>query len=343
MINNEDNNDNFSSDENSDINSNDDVSKISSISDNDDEDEIGWEHFISRNNEEEIDGFFVYENDKEVRSFINEKPIDVFKTLFHEELCQYIAMKTNEYAASIIQNSNLSDRKKRWKGTNSSEIYEMIGMITYMGIIQLPQISDYWSTNPLYGNNLCRKVMSRNKFQNLLKYLYFHTPNPHLKTPNINLQNRTSHFNSILKTIRKKFQENFKLGSKICIDESILMYNGRLIMKQYNPFKKHKWGIKFWVLCDCLSGYVYNIKCYTGQICNSQKVKGLGGKVVMSLVNNIQSKGHHIFMDNYFVSIKLAKFLSENSFYFTGTINKGKKEFSNAINFQLNKGKIIAY
>ena len=44
----------------------------------------------------------------------------------------------------------------------------------------------------------------------------------------------------------------------------------------------------------------------------------------MSLVKDITSKGHHIFMDNYFISVKLAKFLHENSFYFTGTINKKK-------------------
>ena len=133
-----------------------------------------------------------YENEKEVRTFLNKKPIDVFKTLFSEKLCEYIALKTNQYPETIIQNTHLSDRNKRLKVINYTEIYNMFGLIIYLGITRLPEISDYWSLNRIYGNNLCCKVMSRNKFQNLLKYLYFHTPNPNLKTPNINLLKRTT-------------------------------------------------------------------------------------------------------------------------------------------------------
>lgn len=110
-------------------------------------------------------------------------------------------------------------------------------MIVYKGIVLLNYIKDYWITDSIYGNVLCPKIMSKYRFQNLIKFLYIHTHQNNLNSPKINLQNRISHFSAILKTFRTKFQSFFLLGGKITIDESILLYDGRLIMKQSNPFK----------------------------------------------------------------------------------------------------------
>ena len=48
--------------------------------------------------------------------------------------------------------------------TNRFEIVKFMALVDYMGIVQLLQISLYWSINPLYNLNLPRTLMSRDRF-----------------------------------------------------------------------------------------------------------------------------------------------------------------------------------
>lgn len=43
--------------------------------------------------------------------------------------------------------------------------------------------------------------------------------------------------------------------------------------------KKKKWGVKFFALCDSLSGYVYKLIPYTGKNFIYDKNKGIGPSV----------------------------------------------------------------
>ena len=36
----------------------------------------------------------------------------------------------------------------------------------------------------------------------------------------------------------------------LCIDEQMVPFKGRSVLKQYLPMKPHKWGYKLFVLCD---------------------------------------------------------------------------------------------
>ena len=38
-----------------------------------------------------------------------------------------------------------------WQDTSKEEIQQFLGIIIAMGIHQLPQVEDYWFTNPLLG------------------------------------------------------------------------------------------------------------------------------------------------------------------------------------------------
>lgn len=42
---------------------------------------------------------------------------------------------------------------------------------------------------------------------------------------------------------------------KVVIDESLILFKGRLAFKQYIPSKHHCFGMKVFVLCDCETGY----------------------------------------------------------------------------------------
>ena len=67
------------------------------------------------------------------------------------------------------------------------------------------------------------------------------------------------------------------------IDESLILFKGRLKFKQYIPSKRHRFGIKMYVLCDCETGIVLNLCIHTGSDIDNITKKhhlGLSGSVV---------------------------------------------------------------
>jgi len=62
----------------------------------------------------------------------------------------------------------------------------------------------------------------------------------------------------------ERFQMLLELERDISIDESLLLWKGRLSWKQYIPKKRAHFGLKAFVLCEGYTGYVWNIILYTG-------------------------------------------------------------------------------
>ena len=62
----------------------------------------------------------------------------------------------------------------------------------------------------------------------------------------------------------EKFGEVYTPSSNISIDESLLLWKGRLGFKQYILLKGARFGIKCFMLCKD-SGYTFKFKIYTGR------------------------------------------------------------------------------
>ena len=58
-----------------------------------------------------------------------------------------------------------------------------------------------------------------------------------------------------------------------------------------------------------------------------------------TLMQRYQGKGHHLFIDNYYTSINLAKHLLQHDTHVTGTIRDNRKYFSVELKkYQSSKG-----
>lgn len=72
------------------------------------------------------------------------------------------------------------------------------------------------------------------------------------------------------------------------------------------------------------SGMAYDFIIYQGkstEICQQNlKTHGLGASVVLHLTDCLKSKGHKIFIDNYFTSYNLIEILDQKQMYCTGTV-----------------------
>nr|XP_022901399.1 piggyBac transposable element-derived protein 4-like isoform X2 [Onthophagus taurus]XP_022902367.1 piggyBac transposable element-derived protein 4-like isoform X1 [Onthophagus taurus]XP_022907409.1 piggyBac transposable element-derived protein 4-like isoform X2 [Onthophagus taurus]XP_022914481.1 piggyBac transposable element-derived protein 4-like [Onthophagus taurus]XP_022921006.1 piggyBac transposable element-derived protein 4-like isoform X2 [Onthophagus taurus] len=109
----------------------------------------------------------------------------------------------------------------------------------------------------------------------------------------------------------------------------MILFKGRLSFKQYIKTKRHRFGIKVYVLCDCETGYVLGYLVYTGKnnVKNRDNDSGLGlsGDVVVKLLEPYLNKGHSFYSDNYYTSPTLANYLFQHKTNSCGTVRINRK------------------
>ena len=107
--------------------------------------------------------------------------------------------------------------------------------------------------------------MSGRRFELLLRFLHLNDSRkqPPRGDPNYD---KLYIIRPMLDTIIAQFKSVYMPKAQVSIDESIIGFKGRLSFVQYMPKKPTKWGIKAWVLAESETGYVWNMKIYTGKI-----------------------------------------------------------------------------
>lgn len=191
-----------------------------------------------------------------------------------------------------------------------------------MGLVKLPKIADYWSTSDIMSQNFPRTVMSRNRFELLLQMIHFSQDDDNNKLDRLH---RVKH---LLDVLNNNFQKNYIPGEAICIDESMVPFRGRLIFRQYNKQKRHKYGVKLFKLCT-LPGYTYKINIYAGK--QNEQTIVTPHRVVMNLCQDLLNKGHSLYTDNWYTSVPLARELLKYETHLFGTLRKNRKHFPKVV------------
>jgi len=110
--------------------------------------------------------------------------------------------------------------------------------------------------------------------------------------------------------------------------------------------KRSRFGMLFYILCDCTTGMALDILPYQGKSTDLPKplVDRLqrGGATVAVMVEPYFNKHHKIVTDNFFNSPKLSKMLLENGTFMLGTCQKRRKGMP-PMTGKLNKGQVFTY
>lgn len=133
----------------------------------------------------------------------------------------------------------------------------------------------------------------------------------------------------ILDHLDSKFQENYILSKDICIDESLTLWKGRLNFRQYIRSKAAKFGIKTFELCESATGYVWSFLVYAGKQSSMDSLNPYllkSTSVVLKLINPLLNKGYRLFMDNWYNSPFLARYLKLNKTYCVGTLRPTRQD-----------------
>ncbi|XP_013785562.1 piggyBac transposable element-derived protein 4-like [Limulus polyphemus] len=142
------------------------------------------------------------------------------------------------------------------------EIEKFLGLNIRIGLVKLGKSANYWSTNPLYKNEVASKTISQNRFQSLLTNIHF------ADNEAIQPDNRLGKIQTLIDKMQRKFQELYTPEESIVIDESLIPWSGRLVFRHYIPAKAYKYGIKVFKLCSS-EGYVWSLQGYRGKNASS--------------------------------------------------------------------------
>jgi len=263
-------------------------------------------------------------------------PLDFFNLFITDNIVSTMVRETNRYAEKYVNETPLkpNSRVQHWKETDPCEMKKFIGIIFLMGIVQKPSISSYWSTDPVIATPLLNKIMPRNRFELLLKFWHF------ADNSAAEHGDRLHKLKGIQDSLLHRFQSAYYPAKQLCIDEAMVLWRGRLVFRQYIPGKRHKYGVKLYLLCES-SGYVVNALVYCGK---SDAMSGFGHSeaVVLKLMEKYMDVGHELFVDNFYTSVPLAKALLARKTLLCGTLCRGRKYIPHSVvSGKLAKGEVI--
>ncbi|XP_013139283.1 PREDICTED: piggyBac transposable element-derived protein 4-like isoform X2 [Papilio polytes] len=266
-------------------------------------------------------------------------PLAIFSQIWDQPLMESIVASTNQYAWETIVKYTETEsgippksRLHSWDETSVDELYRLIAVIILMSICVRNRIDEYWSTGTL-GMPEFRKIMSINRYTLLMKFLHF-VDNSTIDTDSHGAERKLAKIKPLLDNLNNKFQEVYAPRRELSLDESLLLWKGRLSWKQCIRSKAARFGIKSYDLCEAATGYVLNTMIYTGKNSSLPTIYGFQSsteKIVIHLFNSYLNKGFSLFMDNYYNSIELCRFLKTKKTDVVGTISRRRKQIPDAI------------
>ena len=241
------------------------------------------------------------------------QPYDYFCQIWGCDTFKFIAEQTNLYATQ--------KGTSPWENVSEDEMKAFFGIQVSMGLVRLPSLHDYWSTNPLIGTPGIVKGMSRKRFRSILSHLHLND-NSRMPQPGSPEFDKLYKVRPLLDRIRANSQAAYQPHQQIAVDEAMVLFKGRSAMRQYMPKKPVKWGYKCWCACDATNGFMYNVDVYQGAGSTLDEA-GLGATVVLHMMVPLYDCNHHVYTDNFFSSISLANKVKDHGA--DGTYTDGSK------------------
>ena len=265
--------------------------------------------------------------------------LDYFKHFVSNDLVVKIVEETNnfyDYLTSKVAPSP-SSRLQKWTHTDENKIYLFLAITLLLARNKKLSLKDYWSNDPLLECPQFKNLMTRDRYFLPLRVLHFCDNN------NQPEGDRLYKIKLIVNHLREKFSDSFRPFNHLCIDESMVLFKGRLIFRQFIPSKRTRFGIKLFIICDCETGYILDFIVYTGKCTEivSTEEYGVSGAVVQTLMQKYLGQGHTLWVDNWYTSPSLFNFLHSNKVNSCGTVRKTRKGMP-SLKKKLKKGEVEA-
>ncbi|CAG5000701.1 unnamed protein product [Parnassius apollo] len=243
-------------------------------------------------------------------------PLYMFKLVFPESLIDHIVECTNKYGEKLTGQGGPRTRNSRhykFRPVDRQEILSVFGICLLQGQLKFPLRRNFFSNDPLYYHPFFQHVTYGRRFEQVIRCLC-------VADDQAKGEHKVLDF---IKALNNNFQLIYGPSKELCIDESLILFRGRIIFRQYIKSKKARYGIKFYVLTTA-SGYVLDMIIYRGKDASAETGKKTQN-IVLKLLEPYVLKGHHVFMDNFYNSVELSQKLLDLRTHSCGTLRKNRK------------------
>lgn len=237
---------------------------------------------------------------------------DVVDLFIDDDFFQLLVTETNRYYMQNMHKYKRVKSTKQWRDTTITEIKKFLALNILMGQVKKNNVNDYWTTDPYMETPIFGKIMTRNRFRQILQSLHF-CDNSAIPDD----ASRLVKVESIMQYFIEKFDKVYKPKQNLSLDEAMIPCRGRVSFRVYNPGKITKYGLLVRMLCESDTGYICKFKLYSG---NGETLQNL----VVNLLDGYENIWHHVYMDNYYNSVQLAQKLLYKKIRICGTIRENR-------------------
>ena len=266
-------------------------------------------------------------------------PVDFLELFFDDDLINHLVIQTNLYASQFKESNTLKEKSRvhDWTETDAKELKTFLALNLLMGIVKMPTIEHYWSRKIFYRHPAFSAIMLRNRFQLLAKFIHFND-NANMPRNGQPGHDRLYKIRPIVDHLHERFQTVYTPRQAVSVDESLLLWKGRLIFKQYIPLKRARYGIKLYMCAESdgpvkgSGGYCYRLRVYTGKDDPTTDISAVlpddvtaarlstSEQIVVFLIRPLLDQGYHVYMDNWYSSLRLYLYLLQRKTLACGTV-----------------------
>ena len=176
--------------------------------------------------------------------------------------------------------------------------------------------------NSGFGPSIFKDNMTRERFQKLQRWLRFDDSS---KRTERRKTDPFTHIRQIFELFTLNCRSTYKPHFTLSVDEQLMSSKNRCSFITYMPNKPDKFGIKFWMVVDNETKYVYNILPYLGAYERESRAgRRLSDDVVFRLLEGLFNKGYNVTTDNFFTSSQLAHSLRMRGTTMVGTMRPNR-------------------
>jgi len=184
--------------------------------------------------------------------------------------------------------------------------------------------------------------MTPQRFSLLMKCLHY-VDNSSLAACNSAAEKSFWKIKSFYDALTDRFFTVYLPEEHISIDESLMLWKGRLAIKQYTASEQVRFGLKLYELCESQSGYLWKSIVHIGpamQLVDSPD--GLrSSQIVLTLAKDLLGKGYCIFMDIWYSSPALLRELHANNTDAVGIARLFRKNMPSDPKQRIHRGETV--
>ena len=179
-----------------------------------------------------------------------------------------LVTETNSFAeqflAAAAEKTRTNSYIGKWVPVTLPEMKKFLGLVILMGIIYKPSIPLYWSTDELFSTPIFSQFITRNRFQLIEKFLHFNNNVDPNYDPLDENRERLHKLRPILDILRGQCKSVWYPGKELSVDQSLVLFKGRVTFRQYIKTKRARFGIKLYALTTS-DGITLDFLVYCGK------------------------------------------------------------------------------